>query len=335
MREGMLIVATLLAASPLFAQGQSWPNKAFGGKPEAAVQVSMGEAPRGAKLVQNLQVTNIWNVPITITNIKVSCGCTQAATPALNVALPPGQSAPFTISVDGTRYEKPVQVTVTVATSKTTSTANLIVSANFHNEIALIPTELRFDSAKRGQSAERSLEVEYSGKGPWKLIGLAVAKEAPFEVKSEPLPPRRVNGVAVTAYRVTASLKPDAPLGNFRSTIELKTSDPKSDITFPIAGSIVPAVEAFPNPVAIANLQVKKSATTKVVIAGAEPFAITGFVCDNKDVTVILPGGAPAVTHIVDIQVTPDAAGRLSREVVLQTSLRNETVKIVVQGNVN
>lgn len=337
MRLVILMLGSLLAtawlAGPAAAQGQSWPNKAFGGKPDAAVQISMGDAPRGAQLVKIVEMRNIWDTPLDITNIKVSCGCTKATTPVLKIL--PGQVAPITIEVDGTRYEKPIQVTISVATAKTTSQANLIVSANFHQNVVMAPNELRFDAVKRGMPNERTLVVEYSGKAPWAITGVVKSDKAPFELKAEALPVKQVNGAAVVSYKITATLKPNASLGAFRETVDLKTGNAKEDLSFVVAGSVVPAVEVFPNPVVVANLQVGATSSTKVVVAAGEPFVVTGFVSNDKDVKVAIPGGPAAVTHILDIQVTPGAAGRLTREVILQTNLRNETVRVVLQGNAN
>jgi len=39
--------------------------------------------------------------------------------------------------------------------------------------------------------------------------------------------------------------------------------------------------------------------------------------------------------HIVQVQMTPQQAGALSREFVLQTDMRGETVVVRVEGMVN
>src|SRR4051794_12005175 len=90
-----------VVASP--ASAQNWANKLFGGSPNAPVVKDFGVVARGAQLEGNLKMTNIWSVPISITDIRVSCGCVEVK--ASKDTLQPNEEAMLNIKMDGTRFK--------------------------------------------------------------------------------------------------------------------------------------------------------------------------------------------------------------------------------------
>lgn len=333
MRKVCMTLAILLAmASP--AAAQNWANKIFGGNPNAPVLQDFGNVARGAQLTAQLKMTNIYKVPLNITDIRVSCGCVEA-TPSLKT-LQPNQIATLDIKMDGTRFAGPKAVNIYVTFGpQFVSTANIVVSANARQDVVLNPGEINFGTVQRGVSSETSLEVEYAGDKPWKVTQVNKAESAPFDLRTEVLAPRVQNGgVKIVGYRIIASLKPTAALGAFRETVDLMTNDAQQPkVSFSVSGNVTPPVSVAPNPVQVAGLKIGNTFNTKVVVASNQAFRIIGMQGNGGDVKLTAPDRS-ATTHVLDLSVIPQTPGLLNREIILQTDMRNETVKVIIQGNV-
>lgn len=328
------LAAAFLLVSTRPASAQNWANKIFGGNPNAPVLHDFGIVARGAQLQAKLPMTNIYKVPLTVTDIRVSCGCVEAkATPMM---LQPNETGYLNIKMDGTRWPggpKSVNIYVTFG-PQFVSTANIVVSANARQDVVFNPGEIDFSTVLRGTTPERSLEVECAGKPNWKVLQIAKSPNAPFELKSEVLPPRVNGGAAVVGYRIIATLKPDAPLGTFRELIDLVTNDPQQQkLSVTVSGSVTPPVTVAPNPVQVAGLKIGNPFNTKVVVTADQPFRIVSVKGNGEDVTLSATDRS-AKTHVLDLSLLPKATGVLSRELVLQTDMRNESVKLLIQGNV-
>lgn len=322
----------LILAAP--APAQNWANKIFDGNPNSPVLHDFGIVARGAQLQTSLKMTNIYKVPLNVTDIRVSCGCVEAT--ASSKQLQPNESGTLNIKMDGTRFAGPKTVNVYVTFGpQFVSTANIIITANARQDVVLNPGEIDFGNVQRGQSIERSLEVEYAGTKPWKIVQVVKSNKAPFELKADNLPPRTNNGVPIVGYRLIASLRPDCPVGTFRETVDLKTNDPQQPVvTFVVSGTVGAPVTVAPNPVQVTGLKLGNAFSTKVVVTANQPFRITGVQGAGDDINVTIPERPATPTHILDLQVTPKAPGLLSREIILLTDMRNETVRVVIQGNV-
>lgn len=333
MRKMCITIALFLALTRP-AAAQNWANKIFNGYPNAPVLHDFGNVARGAQLTAQLKMTNIYKVPLNVTDIRVSCGCVEA-TPSLKV-LQPNQTATLDIKMDGTRFtgQKSVNIYVTFG-PQFVSTANIVVSANARQDVVLNPGEINFGTVQRGAGLESSLEVEYAGNQPWKVTQVNKSESSPFDLRTEMLPLRKQGSNAnIVGYRIIATLKPNAPLGAFRETVDLITNDPSQPkVSFSVSGNIMPPVSVAPNPVQVAGLKLGNTFNTKVVVASNQPFRIIGMQGNGGDVKLTAPDRA-ATTHVLDLSVIPQAPGQLNREIILQTDMRNESVKVVIQGNV-
>src|SRR6185312_1253522 len=86
-RLSMLVVAGALAIGGMArAQPQNWPDTLFSERSH-----DFGPVPRGGVVRHPFVLTNRLNVPITILNLRVSCGCTSGTASASVV--PPGKTA--------------------------------------------------------------------------------------------------------------------------------------------------------------------------------------------------------------------------------------------------
>jgi Protein of unknown function (DUF1573) len=330
-----LSIVALLGLTRPVAAADSWANKILGGQPGAAIVQDFGVVAGGAQLQATLKMTNIYKVPLEITHIEVSCGCVKA-TPVAKI-LQPNESANLVIDMDGTRFtgNKQVKVEVTFG-PQFVSTATILVKAHARQDVVLNPGQIDFGTVGRGQQAPaQTIDVECAGIAGWKVVSITPrSPNPPFALKADVLPPRNVNGAGILGYRLTANLLPTAPAGKFSEVVELKTNNPQQPmVTFLVIGNIESPVVAEPKNLQVA-LRVGNPTMQRIVVRANQPFKITGVTGNGADVKLV-PDDSTSPVHIVQVQMTPQQAGVLDREFVVQTNMGNETVIVRVQGTVN
>jgi uncharacterized protein DUF1573 len=320
---GLALVALAGSAA---AQTTAWANKLFGGDNSH----DFGTVARGAQLKYAFKMTNIYKVPLEITQTRVSCGCVTV-TPSAKV-LQPGETAQLNVNMDGTRFsgQKSVDIYVTVG-PEFVSTAVVQVRANARQDVVFNPGEIDFGVIGKGQTPTRHIDVEHAGSGGWRVSEIIKSGAAPFDLKVEQLP-QKVSGFVTVGYRIFATIKPGAPPGSFKQEVLLKTNDAASPmISFYVVGTIKTSLSIAPNPVNLGSLKVGETQSTKVVVSGSRPFRIVAIEGLDDALTMPLPD-RQTTTHILDLRVQPRAAGDLRKQITIRTDLDNEAATVTVEG---
>src|SRR5688572_12420491 len=97
MRKAALALLALLGTCQTAAAQTAWADKLFGGN----VNHDFGVVPRGAQLKHSFKMTNIYKVPLEISQIRVTCGC-LTVTPSTKI-LQPNETIQLHANMDGTR----------------------------------------------------------------------------------------------------------------------------------------------------------------------------------------------------------------------------------------
>ena len=316
-------------ANAAAAQSGAWADKIFAGK----VTHDFGTVARGAQLKHTFAMTNIYKVPLQITNVGIECGCVTA-TPSTKT-LQPGETAQLDINMDTARFSgaKSVKVRVTVG-PEFVSTATVTVLAFARQDVVFNPGEIDFGAVSKGQSPTKFIDVEHAGNANWRVNEIIKNGAAPFNMKVELLP-QKVGGFVTVGYRIFATLKADAASGSFKQEILLKTNDPQAPvISFFIVGNVRAALNVAPaNPIQLSGLKVGETRSTKIVVSGNRAFRIIGIDGLEDGLTIPLPDRSTN-THILDLRVQPRTAGDLRKQITLRTDLDNEAATITVEGNV-
>src|SRR5262245_45330434 len=136
-RQLLSLIATFVFTSIVCAQPTAWADKLFNNE----TTHDFGNVARGAQLKYTFKMTNIYKVPLEITEIKVQCNCVKAE-PSVKV-LQPNESATVNISMDARQFSgsKTVRIYITVG-PKFISTATLTVSANARGDVVFSPNEI-------------------------------------------------------------------------------------------------------------------------------------------------------------------------------------------------
>ncbi len=328
---GLLIVG--LAGSAARAQSENWANKLFLEK-GGTTSHDFGTVAHGAELFHRFPMTNIYQVPLTIMDVRVSCGCVQAV-PSVNI-LQPRQQGFIDITMDGHKFVGSRRVTIQVTVGpQWVSTATLVVSAQSRMDVVFNPGQVTFGVVQRGQTVERSVDVEYAGNLDWRVTEVS-ARGAPVDTTVEELyrQPPAPGQAGKVGYRVKATLRADAPPGQVRQEIVLKTNDPASPIVpLTIEATIQAALTAVPSTVNMGSTKLGNEVTRRVIVRGSKSFRITGIDGLGDGVEADLPG-EPASVQIVTIKYKPPKAGDVKRRLSIKTDIDGQTpVDVTLEGN--
>lgn len=317
----MIALAWGAAVAP--AQDDNWANKLFKG----TTGHDFGSVPKGAQLYHRFTMTNIYAVPLEITNVRTSCGCVTPTTSAQT--LQPRETAYLDIKMDTRVFTGPRTVSVYVTVGpQFISTATLRVSANSRSDVVFNPGQISFGVVSRGETPSQSIDVEYAGTLDWK-VSEVVKNGAPLDVSLEEVY-RRPGQVG---YRVRATLNRDAPAGQLKQELLLKTNDPASPLVpVLVEGTVQASLTVVPSPVSLGQPKVGETLTQRIVVRGARNFRVVGVDGLGEGLDVDIPTKAASI-QILTLHVKPGKAGEFRRKLDIKTDLEKEgPVTVSVEG---
>jgi hypothetical protein len=336
MRKILLtLVVVALAPRSAPAQTGAWADKIFltgGGQ----TSHDFGTVARGAQLVHSFPFTNIYTVPLEITNIRVTCGCVTA-TPSTRV-LKPQEKAQLQIVMDSRRFSGPKSVTVYVTVGpQYISTAAIRLTANARADVVLNPGQINFGVVRQGQTPTQVLDVEYAGSFDWRVTEVVKSAAAPYDVKVEQLyrEPARGRQPGRAGYRLAVTLRGDAPAGAINQELILKTNEPGGSqfLTVPVEGNVQASLSVSPGAVNLGRVKVGAEAVQKVQVRGERPFRIVRVDGVDGVVSAMVPAGE-AQNHVVELRCRPKQAGDLRRQLIIRTDLDQSFVTINLEAKV-
>ncbi len=263
---GMMAGAVICGlGGPARAQGQSWPDSLF-----AERSHDFGAVPRGGIVRHPFVLTNRLNAPISILNLRVSCGCTSGTASATLVQ--PGQTALVEAQMDTRNFvgRKSTTLFVSVMAGNAQAEIALGVSSNILSDVVLNPGSLDFGTVSRGQAPALLMAIDRVGKPDWRIVKLISNGKALNASLGET---RRAGGEV--GYQLNVSLKPDAPAGIVRDEIRLVTNDPEAPgIPVLVNAMIRGDLSATPSLLALGNAASSGPVQGKYIVRASRPFAI-------------------------------------------------------------
>jgi hypothetical protein len=315
----------LLAAAPA-APAQGWANKLF----KDQTSHDFGTVARGAQLYHRFPITNIYAVPLDITNVRVSCGC-LTATPVPKT-LQPRESGYVEIYMDGRRFAGKKDVTVFITVGPTfISTAELKVSAVSRGDVVFNPGQVSFGAVTPGQTASQTIDVEYAGVLDWRITE-ALAKDQPFEATYREL----YRNPGKVGYQVKVTLKADVPPGALKHELNLRTNDPASPlIAILVEADVQSSLTVSPAVLRLGMGQVGDSLMRKVVVRGQKPFRILSVEGQGDGITLAseLPA-TPAATQVLTFKCQLAKAGELRKQLLIKTDQTGTPLTVTIEATV-
>jgi hypothetical protein len=306
----MLVGLAVPGASP----AASWAEGMFEG-----LSRDFGSVPRGPLLSHPFRLTNNTGVPVTISNLRVSCGCVTAR--ALESELAPGQSTAILTEMDTRRFQRDKNVTIYVQFSQPSfEEVRLWVQANSREDITFTPEALAFGQIKHGSSPTARLNVSFVGNSQWRITGVSSdSNYITTTLKALPGNAMEVN------YQVTAQLRSDTPAGRWYTDIWLKTNDPTTPrVRVPLSVEIQSALSLSPSAVILGQVKAGGLTERKLIVRGTQPFRILGVQGVDSLWTLRDSTSARKSVHVLTISLRAPRAGELTRVIKLITDLKED-----------
>jgi hypothetical protein len=313
----MLVLAGLLISGGA-APAQNWQDTLFSER-----SFDFGPVPRGGVVRHPFVLTNRLNVPITILNLRVSCGCTSGTASTTSVA--PGKTAIIEAQMDTRNFvgRKSTTLFVSVMAGNQESEIGLGVSSMILSDVVLNPGVVDFGQVSRGQVPSQSIAIDRIGKPEWRIVKLTSGCKA---INASLQETQRVNGAV--SYQLTVSLKSEAQAGVIRDEIRLVTNDPETpSIPVPIGAQIRGELTATPSSLALGNVISASGVQGKYIVKASKPFAIAkvegtgeGFYLQETDL-------ARKALHILTLTFNPAEGtmkGDVTRTFKITTDLPGE-----------
>jgi hypothetical protein len=321
-RFSLATVAALVMSAQ--APAATWAESMF-----EELAHDFGSVPRGPLATHPYRLTNNTGQTVRITGVRVSCGCTSAT--ALQGVLAPGQSTVVMAQMDTTRFIGPKTVTIYVQFDQPRwEEVRLSITANSRTDIGITPDTLAFGPTPRGTSPARQTTVTFSG--GTQLVSVA-AESNYVQITAKPV---RNNGLE-TAYEVTATIRPDTPVGKWFTDVWLNTNNAASPrLRVPLTVDVEPSLSLSPAVAAFGTVAPGSPAERRVILRGPAPFKITEIKGTDDQVTVATGDGKEAKpVHVLTVRVKAPGAGDLSRTLTIVTDLPGDgTTELPIKATV-
>jgi hypothetical protein len=253
------------------ASAQDWAEKMFAEKSH-----DFGAVARAAKVEYAFVMVNPYKEDIHISSVRTSCGCTI---PRIQKETLKSWEKGAIIAEFNTRAfsgQRGARVTVTID-KPLYAEVQLQVHGYIRTDVVVDPGQVAFGQVPAGGGAEKTVTIDYAGRGDWKILG--VEPTSPF-VKADLQEVTRQGGRV--AYRLAVSLDKSAPVGYVNDELVLKTNDTRSP-QFPVKveGLVIADLAVSPSSLLLGILQPGQRITKQIVLKGKQPFRVVGIDCGN------------------------------------------------------
>jgi hypothetical protein len=324
LRYGLVIVAGLWAASP--ALSATWADTLF-----EEFSKDFGSVSRGPMLSHPFRVVNNTRGPVTISSVRVSCGCVSAV--ALKGHLESGESTYIVARMDTTRFTGIKSVTIYVQFSRPSSEeVRLVVQANGRNDFSVTPDTLAFGQLKRGGTPSASVLLSFYGNNSMQIT------EAKSESNYIQLAVQEVRRQETeVTYQLTARLRADAPVGKWYTDVWLKTNDPSmAPIRVPLTVEIESALSIHPETVTLGSIKAHSEIERRVIVRGIKPFKIPQVEGADEHLVVRVDSPDAKPVHVLTIKFKAGDSGEVNRTLRILTDMAGDNkIDFHVNGQIS
>jgi len=326
-------------AQPPAAQKQQGAKAPEGPRPviEIAEKIKdFGTVPKGEKINAAFEVRNTGSVPLEITQVRPTCGCTVAS---FDHTVAPGASGKIVAEVDTTGFSGPISKAVLVfCNDPATPQVNLIIKAEVRAFVEVVPRPLIiFRSVLQGEPATEKVTLVSADGSDFKVES-ATASGGPYKVAYRELPEKEhLADRKGSQWEVTVTVPADAPEGMLNHKILVKTTSSKApEVTINVTGAVRPVVQVIPGDVNFGTVDGTALVGRNVLIInnrqGAE-LQLTEVKADNPNFTtevtplqagqrfqvaVSMKAGVPKGAQKASVKITTNDPLRKSIEIPVQ-----------------
>ncbi len=283
-----------------------------------------GMVPRGVKVKHDFPLINRLAEPITILNLRPSCGCTSGR--ASTSTVEPGQTAVIEAQMDTRNFVGPkstiLYVTLITASGREAE-VGLGVTSNILSDIVLNPGAVDLGTVMRGQSPSRVLTIDRINAQGWRFERMVSASRS---LNAQLVETARNQGTV--SYALTVSLKPDAPTGPVRDELRLISNDRETpSIPIMVTAWVRGDLTAAPSVLSLGQIHSAAGAQGRFIVRSSRPFAIQSIEGAGDGFSASTPDVRRQTTHVVTVAYKPDEGttrGDIRRVFRVHTDLPGE-----------
>ena len=288
-----------------------------------------GVVASGSTAKARIKITSLWRDDTHIASVRTTCGC-SAAKPG-KTTLKSRESTFIEITMDTHKFShrKDSNVIVTFDAPKHAE-VRIPITAYIQPDIVLNPGSVNFGAVDSGTAWKQKIHVSHSSRPDWRIKGATTAnKHLNVSVARSNRGP--------SDYELSVTLKPTAPIGEFRDHVVLKTGDgPSSRLTVLVQGKIDPDVIVTPAAASVGMLQPGQQKTIRVVVRGKRAIEIEQITSATEQSSCAwkTPTRKQNV-HVIPITIKADGkTGKIVEEFDITIAGRPEPVHFKVSGQV-
>lgn len=292
------------------ALAQEWASKMFD-----SLRHDFGTVARGAECVHRFTFTNLYKEDVHVAAVRSSCGCT---TPEITKRTLKSWETSEIVAIYNTRAflgSRSAVLTV-VIDQPFPAEVQLHVTGYIRSDVVLNPGSIKFGNVRRGEVAERPIDIDYAGRADWRIVDVRTTNP---HLEAQLLEKRRETGLV--SYQMIVRLTKEAPIGYLNEQLQVITNDTRLQ-QFPIdvEGKVESEVTVSPSPLFLGVLKPGQKATKKLVVRSKEPFKIASASCDEASFQITVPEAAKAI-HLLDVTFTADKPGKVSGMIRIESEL--------------
>jgi len=324
LRYSLVIVAGFCIAGT--ANAGTWGDSLF-----EELSKDFGSVPRGPTLTHHFRVTNNTKNAVSISSVRVSCGCVSAT--ALKGALNPGEETSIVAKMDTTRFTGAKTVTIYVQFDRPNfDEVRLWVQANGRNDFALTPDTLAFGQVKRGTASSSAIKVKFYGNTDAKI--LSVKSESNYV---QPTVTETKRADSEVEYELKAKLRADTPVGKWYTDVWIKTNIATMEqVRIPLTVEVESPLTVTPSVITLGVIKAKEDTQRKIIVRGAAPFKITEIKGIDASTVVDFNGKLAREVHVLTIKVKPGMSGKIDKVLRVITDMKADNeIDVRVQGTVS
>lgn len=301
---------------------------------EPAGVLDMGVVSRTMPTTGEIRLRNDGKKTLTITQVKSSCGCTQAKIDESAKIIEPGQTSVVKVTVDpfkiyGFEAEKVVTI---MSNDPSHASVPVKVRAKVDPEFSVDPPSLEFGEWRKGVPFEKTIIIRQLADEPMDITEVKPNKlDSALQLTMEPRPENEWATPGKKEFAVKLRLADDVSPGDYTERLDIMTTYPRiKRFMYTVKGKVTSfyTVEGK-TPVMLRNYPADPQfRTSKVTIKADRAFELGDIKASSEDVVVTTePGQTPNVAVLELKLVEGVKPGRRNENVSFTLKSADETLK--------
>lgn len=319
------LTASLLVA-PTNVSADDWADQIVKTK-----KIDFGVIATGSEAKKYVEVKNIYDRAIHISDVRTTCGCSAAAVG--KKTLEPGETSSVEVKMNTSKFRQRKDSNLIISFDRPRfAEVRVPITAYIRTDVVFTPGSIKFGNVDLGEEGKASVDIAYAGRSDWDIVNIKITNQ---NLKATLTPKARGNGRV--DYRLDMILAPSTKAGRIRDLVQIVTNDTTNPfVPLMVEGTIVPDITITPAKVAVRPVSAGQSTRVQIVVKGKKPFKIDEIDCEGmEDCFHASIKDTASSIHIVPIEFNaPNRPGKFSEELIVKINGRRDPLKFSVSGTI-